>query len=419
MNQSPSNSPSTSPSSRGIPRIIRRIVPIILLGGVLYTAYYYFGTKDHAPGPEGPKPAEPVPLDVEVITTKKENVDFNPRFLGQTEASRVVEIRARVAGHITERTFQEGGKVTKHQELFKIDSRPMVVELAQATARLESYKAILSRTTLNLRRIEQLSAVDATTLEALEQSQAEQQVAAANQALGEAEVEAAKLQLAYTTIDSPVDGQIGQVLKDVGNYISAAGSEPLVTILQTNPMYVRFPITEKEMLRFRKQIASGEILVPAPNDQKLEITLADGSTYPQHGTIDFQDIKIDQQTGTILVRGKVENKDGNLVPGQFIHTTLLDAIKVNVIRIPQAAVMQSPVGASVYVVNANNILESRPVVLGDWSEDGYWIIDEGLQEGENIATERLMMLRPGAAVKPHFPPEKSPTPEATTPSEQR
>lgn len=392
-------------------------MPIILLGGVLYAAYHFLGKKDHSPAPEGAGAAMPA-LPVTVFTTTEEVVPYQPRFLGQTEASRIVEIRARVAGHIMERTFQEGELVVQGQKLFQIDPRPLQVDLQQANARLASSNAVLGRASLNLQRIQELRAVDATALESLEQAQSDRQVAAANVELSKAEVAAAELQLSYATISSPVNGRIGQVLKDAGNYISAAGTEPLVTVQQIDPMYIRFPVTEKEMLRYRRQIELGQLVSPELTEQEIEVTLADGSVYPHRGTISFQDIKIDQQTGTIVVRGTVPNAEGKLVPGQFIHTKLLGAQRVNVIRVPQEAVLQSPVGASVYVVDAANKIEARPVKLGDWSEDKYWIIEEGLKPGERIVTDRLMMLRPGSDVIPTAPGAAAPSDANEPPAQQ-
>ncbi|WP_437191571.1 efflux RND transporter periplasmic adaptor subunit [Planctomicrobium sp. SH527] len=380
--------------------LVRRGLPLLVLGGVLVVAYYYLQHGEHNPAHQAGTAPPPAPLPVTVMTTREETVPILARFLGQTEASQVVEIRARVAGHIVDRTFQEGELVQQGQKLFQIDSRPIEVELLQARARLASSEAVLSQATLNLKRNQQLARDQATSQASLEGTQADHQVALANVELQKALIAAAELELTYTSIEAPVTGRIGQVLKDVGNYIGAGGSDPLVTIQKIDPMYVRFPVTEQEMLRFRRQIAEGDIVTPATEDLELEITLADGSLYAHKGKINFQDVKIDQLTGTMVVRGSVPNSDGSLVPGQFIHTTVLGPQRVNVIRVPQSAVLQSPVGASVYVVNGENTVEARPVTLGEWSGKDQWIIERGLKVGEQIILDRLMMLRPGAPVIP-------------------
>ncbi len=396
MNQSPSRKTASSV----IGHLVRRGIPLLVLGGVLAAAYYYLEHGEHTPVPQAgaAPPSDPVP--VSVITAQEETVPILARFLGQTEASQVVEIRARVAGHIVDRMFQEGELVREGQRLFQIDSRPIEVELMQARARLASAEAVLSQAALNLKRNQQLAKDLATSQAALEGAQADHQVAAANVELQKAQIAAAELELKYATIESPVTGRIGQVLKDAGNYIAAGGSEPLVTIQKIDPMYVRFPITEQEMLRFRRQIAEGDIVTPAMEDLELEVALADGSIYPHKGKINFQDVKIDQLTGTMVVRGSVPNQEGSLVPGQFIHTTILGPKRVNVIRVPQSAVLQSPMGASVYVVSGEKTVEARPVTLGEWSGKDQWIIERGVKAGEQVILDRLMMLRPGVPVIP-------------------
>ncbi len=401
-----STSSSRPKATSKMGHLVRRGLPLLVLVGVLAAAYHYLENGHHAPqhDPVAAGPTDPIP--VSVYTTQEETVPLQLRFLGQTEASQVVEIRPRVAGHIVERNFQEGEMVEEGQTLFQIDPRPFEVELAQARARVESAEAVLEQSRVSLQRQQRLDQRGATSQQDLDQAQADYQVAVANVHLSRAQVAAAELELRYATIVSPVTGRIGQVLVDVGNYITAGGSQPLATIQKVDPIYVRFPITEQEVLRYRRDVNEGDVISPPTEDMELEITLADGSVYPHRGRINFQDVKIDQTTGTMVMRGSVPNEEGLLIPGQFIHTTVLGPQRVNVIRIPQTAVQQSPVGASVYVVNSENQVESRPVELGQWSGNTLWIIEEGLRTGEQVITDRLMMLRPGMPVVPS--PSQSP-----------
>lgn len=381
--------------------LVRRVIPLLVLVGVLAAAYHFLGHEDHAPQHDPATSSAPVaPIPVQVIITQEETIPLNLRFLGQTEASQVVEVRARVAGHITERNFQEGEIVEEGQKLFQIDPRSIEVDLLQTRARLKSAEAVLEQARVSMRRQLELDRSRATSQQQLDDAQATYDVASADVELQKAHIAAAELELQYATIQSPVTGRIGQVLVDVGNYITAGGSQPLATIQKVDPMYVRFPVTEGEVLRFRRQVTDGDIIAPATEEMELEITLSDGTTYPQRGRINFQDVKIDQNTGTMVVRGTVPNQEGQLIPGQFIHTTIVGPQRSNVIRIPQTAVLQSPVGANVYVVNSENLVESRPVKLGQWSGNELWIIEEGLKPGEQVIVDRLMMLRPGAPVIP-------------------
>lgn len=396
-----SDSPFRNTPLSTVGHLVRRGIPLLVLGGVLAAAYYYFEHDDgHAPAHDSLASHQTDPIPVSVFTPKSETIPLGGRFLGQTEASQVVEVRARVAGHIVARNFQEGELVQQGTKLFQIDSRPYKVELVQAKASLTRAEAILKQAEVSMRRQENLEERKATSQQALDTAQADYQVAQAEVQLQKARIAAVELQLQYTTIESPVTGRIGQVLTDVGNYISAGGGETLVTIRKVDPIYVRFPITEQEMLKFRRQISDGDILSPPTEDLELEITLADGAIYPYHGRINFQDVQIDQNTGTMVVRGSVPNEDGDLMPGQFIHTTVLGPKRLNVIRVPQVAVRQTPTGAHVYVINNEQKVETRPVELGDWSDGDTWIIESGLQEGDSVIVDRLMMLRPGMPVIP-------------------
>lgn len=392
---------ATSPRQKSLSvmdHLFRRLIPLLVLVGVLAAAYYFLSGEDHAPQHE--PVAAPAAVPVQVITTQEETVPLQLRFLGQTEASQVVEVRARAAGHIVERNFQEGEIVQDGQTLFQIDPRPMEVELLQAQARLQNAEAVLAQAQVSMRRQEELHKNRATSQQELDDTQATMNIASADVQLQKAEIAAAELELDYTTIKSPVTGRIGQVLVDVGNFVTAGGSQSLATVQKVDPMYVRFPVTEGEVLRFRRQVLEGGVIAPPTEEMELEITLSDGSTYPHRGRINFQDVKIDQSTGTMVVRGTVPNEEGLLIPGQFIHTTIVGPQRAHVIRVPQDAVLQSPVGANVYVVNSDSQVESRPVELGQWSGNDLWIIEAGLKPGEQVIVDRLMMLSPGTPVIP-------------------
>ena len=394
--------------------LVRRLVPLLVLVGVLAAAYYFLGAEDQAPQHEPVTPSAPIP--VQVITTQEETVPLGLRFLGQTEASQVVEVRARVAGHIIDRNFQEGQLVEAGQTLFQIDPRPVEVELLQAQARLQNAEAVLQQAQISMLRQEELRKTRTTSQQEVDDAQAIRDVASANVQLQKAEIAAAELELDYTTIKSPITGRIGQALVDVGNFVTSGGSQSLATVQKVDPMYVRFPVTEGEVLRFRRQVSEGGVVAPPTEDMELEITLSDGSTYLHRGRINFQDVKIDQSTGTMVVRGTVPNQEGLLIPGQFIHTTIMGPQRADIIRIPQNAVLQSPVGANVYVVNSENQVESRPVKLGQWSGNDLWIIEEGLKPGEQVIVDRLLMLSSGTPVIPNAAGEPgqltSPTGEA-------
>lgn len=370
---------------------------MLALAAVLGASWFYWSRGEGVPAHQtGATPQGPIA--VHVTTVVKETVPMPFRFLGQTESSQAVEIRSRVAGHLEARTFKEGERVEEGQKLFQIDSRPHQVELAQAKARLASAVATQERARQQLKRYQALAARESATAGELEEWQTRERVAAAEVELQKAQVAAAQLQLGYTEIVSPITGMIGRALKDTGSYVDAALNGLVAVVQQVDPIYVRFSVSEQETLRYRRREAAGQIAAPETEDTELEITLADGTLHPHKGRINFVDVQVDERTGTTVVRGEVPNPQGTLRPGQFIHADVLGIRRLNVVRVPQSAVMQSPAGASVYVVGKDGTVEARPVVLGEWSAQDQWVIEQGLQAGERIVVDRLMMVRPGMQV---------------------
>jgi membrane fusion protein (multidrug efflux system) len=400
--------------NRRMGHIVRRGIPIAVLLLVVGGAYLYWSTVDSAPEHEA-APTPQGPVSVTVVTVRPETVPVRLRFLGQTEGSQVVEIRARVAGYLGERTFREGERVEKGQTLFQIDPRPFQVDLAQAQARLASAEATLARARQQRARFEKMLAQQTASPEEVEQWQTEERVAVADVELQKALVASAELQLGYTSVEAPITGMIGQALKDTGSYVDAGQNGLLAVVQQVDPIYVRYSVTEQEMLRFQRQAAAGQIVSPEVGQVELEITLSDGSTYPHRGRINFVDVDVDETTGTSVVRGEVPNPDGLLKPGQFIYASVLGIQRVDVMRVPQGAVSQSPTGASVYVVDDGGKVEPRPVRLGEWSGTDHWIVERGLNPGDRVITDRLMMVRPGMEVTV----TPAPAPAAADPASTR
>ncbi len=389
---------SRTPSDRDLMgHIVRKGVPLIVLLLVLGAGYFLWSRLETAPGHEAP--AEPAPaLPVRTVTVEYETVPQHPSFLGRTVGSQVVEIRARVEGYLLEQQFEEGTRVEKGQPLFQIDPRPFETDLATARARLASASATHERAVQQVNRFEELTERQSATRGELEDWQQQEAVAAADMEMARAEIEAAQLNLEYTRIEAPITGMIGEALKEVGSYVDSGANGLVAVIRQVDPIEVRFSVTEQELLKWNRQVASGEVTAPPEGQMPVEIVLADGSVYPHEGLIRYVDVAIDETTGTAVVRATAPNPDRSLRPGQFVHVRPLGIARVGVIRVPQNAVLQSPTGMSVYVVNDENKIETRLVTAGDWSGDDYWIIEKGLSPGDRVVTSRLLQLRPGSVV---------------------
>jgi membrane fusion protein (multidrug efflux system) len=376
---------------------VRRAIPILVLLLAIGGGYLFWFKRQHGPSVVAAPPPQG-PTAVSVIVARPETVPIRTRYLGQTEGSQVVEIRARVAGYLQERTFKEGQRVEKEQKLYQIDPRPFDVELEMARARLESAEATLERARSQLRRFRDLSGRQTVSQDEVEQWQKEERVAQADVNLQKAHIDASQLQRSYTAITSPITGVIGKALKDTGSYVDAGQNGLVAVVQQLDPIYVRFSVTEQDTLRWQREMATKQVLAPRPENQELELTLSDGKVYPFRARVNFVDVEVDQTTGTSIIRGEVSNPNGLLKPGQFIYAQPLGIQRVDVIRVPQRAVIQSPAGASVYVVNDKYEAERRPVTLGNWSDEDLWIVETGLKAGDQVIVDRLMMLRPGAPV---------------------
>ena len=390
---SPPPEPGATPGSGSVAtRVVAAALLLAALGGLAAWSLSS-GTDPQAEqqaGAHGPTP-------VEVVVVATEDVDLAPRFLGQTAASQVVDVRSMISGYLVDRSFDEGAVVEAGQRLFQIDPRPIELEIQEAQARLAGAEARRDRAGQQLARFEALQDQNAATRGEVEEWEKEQRVAAAEVELQRAQIAAAQLRLDYASIEAPLAGTIGEAAIDVGTFVSGS-AESLATIQQLDPIEVRYALTERDLLRLAGPL--GGASQPRLESLELSLTLGDGSEHPFHGTIDFVQTELSASTGTATARARVPNPGGRLRPGQFVHVTLLGLQRLGVIRVPQAAVMHAPTGATVYVVADDDTVAVRSVELGGWLGEGKWEITRGLEPGDQVICNRLLTLRPGAAVAP-------------------
>jgi membrane fusion protein (multidrug efflux system) len=221
----------------------------------------------------------------------------------------------------------------------------------------------------------------------------------------QAQANEAKLNLGYAKVLSPISGTTGTAAKSDGSLITASDSL-LTTIVQTNPMYVNFSVSEADMLRMTKQVSSGQLRVPGSRASNgslgftVNVKLADGSKFPRSGKLNFASEKVNPQTGSFDVRAEIPNPEGTLRPGQFVRVLLDGASRTNSLSVPQRAVIDSPFGKMVFVIGTDDKLESRPVELDGWS-NGQWIVTKGVKSGDRVLVEGFIKAHdPGMVVKP-------------------
>ena len=389
-------------------------IALIALLVVVGLAWWWFASGGDA-APAAPTAGAGGPLPVGVVTVAPRDVPLASQFLAQTEPSQTVPIRARVSGYLVEQNFEEGQAVEAGQPLFKIDPKPFDVALRQAKAGLLAAQAQQQRAEQQVKRFQGLAELQQAAANELEQAQETQRVAAAQVETQQAMVEQAELDLGYATVNSPISGTIGQRAQDVGSYVGGAGDNALLaTVRKVDPMYVRFSVSEQDLLRWQRLEAAGQVNDVPVDQLDVTIVLADGRELPQIGHINYVDVAVDPSTGTAVVRATVPNPEATLLPGQYVTARVSGVSRLNALVIPRPAVTQTPGGASVMVVDAEGKAQARPVTLGEWTSDG-WIVEQGLEPGDRVIVDHLMQARPGTPVQPT---EAPPTPPTTPPTTQ-
>ena len=365
---------------------------------------------------EAPK-LEVRPTEVFVVKVEPRDVPISFQYVAQTQSSHQVEIRARVNGFLDRRVYTEGSMVKEGQVLFLMDKKPFEAQVADAKAALARQNAALETARANLERVKPLVAQNALSKKQLDDSTGVYESYAAAVEQAKAVLTQAQLNLSYCTITSPVDGITGAALQQDGAYVSAQNSQ-LTTVSALSPIWVNFSISQEEMQKYRDQIAKKLIVPPPDGSYEVEIINVDGSVFPRKGRITFNAPLYNPQTGTFLLRVTLDNPGGILRPFQYVQVRVNGAIRPNAILVPQRAVQQGAKGHTVWVVTKDNKAESRPVVVGDWHGDD-WFISDGLRAGDSVVVDGGLGLQVGAAVaaKP-LSAEKSIAPAAAAPGEK-
>jgi membrane fusion protein (multidrug efflux system) len=340
--------------------------------------------------------APPPPPVVTVMEIVQKDVPVSFEYVAQTQSSHLVNIQARVSGFLDKRMYTEGAVVKEGQVLFQMDAKPFQVQLDQAQAALAKQEAALETARLNLERTKPLTEQNALSQKDLDDATGQYQSAAAATEQAKAQVESAKLNLSYTTIASPVTGVSSSARQTDGTYINPQNSL-LTTVAVLSPIWVNFSLSENEMYKFRDQLAKGLLRSPNYKDIEVAIILVDGSIYPYTGQMTFAEPSYNAQTGTFLIRASVHNPEGLLRPNQYIRARLKGSVRPKAILVPQRAVQQGSRGHFVWVVGKESKVEQRPVVVGDWLGDD-WFIYEGLRSGEQVVIDGALTLRPGMTV---------------------
>jgi membrane fusion protein, multidrug efflux system len=337
--------------------------------------------------------ASSTPLSVGVVKAERTAITRTSTFVGRVEAVNRVEVRARVTGYLEEVLFKEGDLVKAGAPLYRIEHGLFQAAVEQAQGALERSKASRSLTEIQLQRAQDLLDKQAGTVVARDQAKAADDQASGAIMQDEANLTTAKINLGYTDIVSPIEGKISRTNITKGNVVSPQ-SGVLTTIVSQDPMYVTFPVSDRELLRARE--AGRENGHRDVTDFKVRIRFSNGSLYDQVGTMNFLDVSVDRTTDTVLARASMPNPNGVLIDGQLVTVEIEIGTPQEKVVVPQSALIADQGGIYVFVVEDGKAV-TRRVKPGAESGTGI-VIDDGLKGGELVIVDRLQAVRPGAAV---------------------
>ncbi|HEX5817408.1 MAG TPA: efflux RND transporter periplasmic adaptor subunit [Gemmatimonadales bacterium] len=340
-------------------------------------------------------PPPPPPPTVNVLAIAPRTVPAVFEFTAQAEASHRVEVRSLVQGTILARYFTEGSEVRKGQKLYLIDPAPYQAASSSSSAVQVSARATYEQSKRDLARGEALFKGGAISQRDFDVLRTNFERAEADLAGSAASLDKANVDLNRTTIAAEIDGRIGAAEQLVGAQVPGP-SVLLTTIDQLDPIFVDLAISDNDRVRHEENVRTGRITPPANGSYRVQLVLSDSSTYDYEGRINFADMRIDQETGSLRLRTEFRNPKRRILPGQFVRARLLGATRNDAVLVPQTAVQQALGRQFVYVV-VGDTAKSRDVVTGSWVGQD-WIIEKGLQAGDKVIVDNLQRVRPGSPV---------------------
>jgi len=350
--------------------------------------------------------------DVEVVQIEQKDVPIYGEWIGTLDGLVNADVRAQVTGYIMQQAYQEGAFVKKGQLLFQIDPRPFQAaldqtegQLAQAKALLANAQAVQGRTQLDVERYTPLAKEQAASQQDLDNAVQNNLAAKATVATAEAQiktddaaVETARINLDFTRLTAPIDGIAGQAQLQVGALVNLS-SGPVTSVSTVDPIKVYFTVSEPQYLAWRKRFPTESSRLEADKNLRLQLILADGSTYQHGGTFYFADRQVNVGTGAIRIAGLFPNPGNILRPGGYGKVRAVIRLQQNAVLVPQRAVSELQGGYQVAVVGLDNKVNIKTVTVGD-RVASEWVISDGLKPGDRVIAEGIQKVRPGAQVNP-------------------
>ncbi|AMP68720.1 efflux RND transporter periplasmic adaptor subunit [Ralstonia solanacearum] len=349
---------------------------------------------------QGPGGAGMPPTEVGVVTVQPHAVGLTTELPGRLEATRVAQVRARVAGIVLKRTYQEGSDVKAGDVLFRIDPAQYQASLDSAKAQLARAEATQTQAQLKAERYKPLVATNAISKQDYDDAVAAAKQATADVGAARAATETAKLNLGYATVTSPISGRAGLAQVTEGALVGQGSDATLLaTVQQIDPIYLTFTQSSTEVMRLQEALKAGKLAAASDTAAKVTLVTEDGRVYAQTGKLYFSDLTVDQTTGSITLRAIFPNAERTLLPGMYVRARLEQAVDQQAITVPQQAVSRGADGSTVMTVNAEGKVAPRKV-QADRAVGTEWIVSSGLQAGDKVIVDGLQKVQPGAPVKP-------------------
>jgi membrane fusion protein (multidrug efflux system) len=330
-------------------------------------------------------------VSVGVVAAARKPIAKSLDFVGRVEAIDRVEIKARVTGYLEAVEFKEGDLVQAGASLYKIERGLFQAAVGEAAGALDRSKAAKVLSEVQLQRAEELYARNVGSAVARDQARAADEQAKGTILIDQANLDTAKINLGYTDIVAPVAGKIGRTNVTKGNVVSPE-SGPLTVIVSQDPMYVTFPVSQREFLRLQQTGQQLDV-----TQLKARLRFADLSKYSEEGTINFVDVTVNRTTDTVLVRASFPNPKGALIDGQLVHVSIEAGKPIEKVVIPQSALIADQQGTYVFVVDDGKAAIRRVKTSGE-SGGTDIVVDDGLNGGEQVIVDGLQSVRPGTAV---------------------
>ena len=335
----------------------------------------------------GSKEGQAGPPEVGVITITPRPVTITTELPGRTAPYLIAEVRPQVAGIVLERMFQEGGEVTEGMPLYQIDPDLYRARLNSANASLQKAKANVEAATARVARYKEMLRSKSVGVQDYDDAVAASRQTMAEVSIAEAELEHASIELKRTVVRSPITGRIGKSNVTKGALVTASQAEPLATVQRLDPMYVDVTQPSVDYMRLKRDLESGLFQQAGKNAEQIDLILEDGSPYSRKGTMEFSDITVNQNTGSITMRIRFDNPNSELLPNIYVRARLQTAHQDHGITVPQRSVARDPDGkAYVLVVGDGGIVEKRfvtaPRTLGS-----AWLVTQGLSSGEKVVVD--------------------------------